>query len=94
MVHQEIVKDETFDNFKLNFFDPDWKGLIAEYVAAGGKASDVIEPSDGFHPSQKGNELLADQVWNFLETEFPESIGDVNPHNEEILAKFPGQGGF
>ena len=93
-VYEEIVKEEKYNNFELNFFAPDWKGLISQYVASGGKASDVIEPSDGFHPSQKGNELLADQVWNFLEKDFPQSIGDVNPHNDKILAMFPGQGGF
>jgi acyloxyacyl hydrolase len=32
----------------------DWFALIQDYVAAGGAAINVIEPVDGFHPSQAG----------------------------------------
>ena len=81
-------------NFDLKFFDPDWAGLIAKYVARGGEATDCIEPSDGFHPSQTGNELFASQLWSFLETEFPAAIGEVNVHNAAIEQRFGDQGGY
>ena len=98
-VYQKIVaeasgKNSPFKHFDLGFFDPDWGSLINSYVANGGDAADCIEPSDGFHPSQKGNELFAEQLWNFLESEFPAAIGPVNPHNNAISAKFGDQGGF
>jgi len=60
----------------------------------GAPATDLIEPSDGFHPSQVGNELLAQEIWQWLEAKFPESIGSVNPFNEEIKRIFGDQGGY
>ena len=81
-------------NFDMKFFDPDWAGLIAQYVARGGDAADCIEPSDGFHPSQTGNEAFAMQLWSFLETEFPAAIGEVNAHNAAIEKRFGDQGGY
>ena len=83
-----------YKNFQAALFDPDWASLINDYVASGGDAGDVIEPSDGFHPSQLGNELFADQLWQWLEKDFPVAIGEENPHAAEILSLFPGQGGF
>ena len=68
--------------------------MIQKYVNEGGIASDIIEPSDGFHPSQLGNELLGQIIWEHLETNFSEAIGEVNPFNEEIAKKFGDQGGF
>jgi acyloxyacyl hydrolase len=83
-----------FPNLKLHYVDPQWGVMINKYVASGGKASDLIEPSDGFHPSQLGNELLAGLLWEYLEQHFPEAIGRVNPFNAEIMQKFGDQGGF
>lgn len=93
-MYEGILKSQTYDNFEMKFFNPDWGAYIQEYVAAGGDAVDVIEPSDGFHPSQTGNELFATMLWKWLETDFPESIGEINPNNDAILKKFPGQGGM
>ena len=80
---------------------PDWYKKIPldldydeNYVKKGGAASDIIEPSDGFHPSQLGNELLGELLWNHLEQDFPEAIGEVNPYNDEIRKRFGDQGGF
>lgn len=83
-----------FKNFEFAFFDPDWAQLINQYVQSGGNAGDCIEPSDGFHPSQTGNELFASQLWSFFENEFPAAIGEVNPHNDDIQNIFGDQGGF
>jgi hypothetical protein len=43
---------------------------------------------DGFHPSQAGNALFAQQFFDFLENEYPEAIGPINPFNAEIDAMF------
>ena len=83
-----------FPNLKLHYVDPQWGVMINKYVESGGKASDLIEPSDGFHPSQLGNELLAGLLWDHLEQHFPDAIGRVNPFNAEIVQKFGDQGGF
>lgn len=93
--YEAIIDDgHSFKNFELGYFDPDWRSIIADWVSAGGRAEDLIERVDGFHPAQLGNELLSDAVWRHLETKFPSAIGDVNPHNDEIEALFGDQGGF
>ena len=80
---------------QVGFYEPDFRGRIEEYVRTkGGVPSDLIEPSDGFHPNQLANELLSEQVWSVLETSYPRAIGDVNPHNAEIENLFDDQGGF
>jgi acyloxyacyl hydrolase len=92
--YENIIATQQYDNFKMNFFNPDWRAYIDEYVADGGDAGDCIEPSDGFHPSQTGNELFSKYLWAWLENNFPAAIGDINPSNAEILKTFPGQGGL
>jgi lysophospholipase L1-like esterase len=155
-VQRQVAANASFVNFEVAFYNPDFQEIIEEYVSAtGGLASDLIEPSDGFHPSRTlrlgtepdretstaalrpqlhsrpaplfptaarrvssrvpfaplscplslclacvpcftelGNELLADKLWQMLEASYPQAIGDVNPHNEEITKLFGDQGGF
>ena len=38
--------------------------------------------------------LLAEYVWSYLEKHLPHYLGDVNPHNEEIIKIFGNQGGY
>ncbi len=59
-----------------------------EYTQTGRPLTDLIEPSDGFHPSQTGNALFAKHFFSFLEDEHPEAIGPINPYNAEIDAMF------
>lgn len=89
-----IASGKKYTNFDLDYFNPDWHGIIQNYVNQGGRAEDVIERIDGFHPSQLGNGLLAETIWKHLETKFPQALGDVNPHNAEIEKLFGDQGGF
>lgn len=60
----------------------------ADYFKSGNSMTNLIEPADGFHPSQAGNALFAQKFFEFLETEHPEALGPVNPYNEEIDAMF------
>lgn len=90
----KILDENVFQNFKAKVFVPDLPEIVKEYVSSGGDAVDLFEPSDGFHPSQLLNEILADLVWDFLETEFPSSLGSVNPFNSEIIKHFGDQGSF
>ena len=92
-VYQKIADTQNYTNFKLVYQTPDWPTFIAAYVAKGGKATDLFEPVDGFHPSQAGNMLLASSLWDWFEENHPEALGDVNPHNDEITRIFGDQGG-
>ena len=62
-------------------------------VAEGRDAGLLIEPTDGFHPSQTANTLLAENLWQAMADGFPQALGDINPHNQDIMDKFGDQGG-
>jgi len=52
----------------------------------------LIEPVDGFHPSQLANALIGQYIWNATVT--AGHAPPVNPHNAEIKARFGDQGGY
>ena len=58
--------------------------IYADYQQAGYKLVDLIEKTDGFHPSQAGNAMFALKFFEWLETNHPEALGPINPHNDEI----------
>jgi hypothetical protein len=34
------------------------------------------------------------QVWEFLEQNYPDALGPINPNNAAIVAQFGDQGGY
>lgn len=50
----------------------------------GGERWHVIDPVDGFHPSQTGQALEAHIFWNQLMQDRPDIFGQENPFNELI----------
>lgn len=88
-----LAAEESFANFNLLHYTPDWPKLFADYAATGGDPYDLIEKTDGFHPSQLGQTLLAGDIWAWLEATHPEALGPVNPFNDLIDATFGDQGG-
>lgn len=95
-VYDTIIaqNNQTYKNFDMYHVQVDWVSLVAEYVAAGGNPADIIEPVDGFHPSQTGQQLLAEVVWDELATNRPTWLPRVNPYNAQIAAQFGDQGGY
>jgi acyloxyacyl hydrolase len=91
-VYQNISDTQTFTNFKFIFYSPNWVALFNDYTATGQPLTDLIEPADGFHPSQTGNALFAKKFFEFLENEHPEAIGPINPFNDEIDERFFNKG--
>lgn len=89
-VYPEIAKSRSFANFDLIHYNIPWKQLMEQHEAAGGQARDLIEPVDGFHPSQLAQNMAAEQVWKWLEKEHPYVLPPVNPHNAEIDAALAG----
>ena len=57
-----------------------------------GPKHDLIEPVDGFHPSQVANNLLGDFIFN--QTVLHGLQGPVNPYNKYIIETFGDQGGY
>ena len=62
--------------FPLEFMDL-WE-------SQGGKAWHVIDPVDGFHPSQTGQALQAQIFWEQIMRDRPDIFGDENPFNELV----------
>jgi acyloxyacyl hydrolase len=91
-VYEKIVETQasTFKNFQYIYFKPEWKAMFAQFAEDYGAENlpHLIEASDGFHPSQTGNAMFAQEFFNFLEKNHPDAIGPINPFNEEISQMF------
>jgi acyloxyacyl hydrolase len=94
-VYEKIIQERqgSFPSFRMLYHTFDWQAQFAEWTGQGRNASDLIEPTDGFHPSTTANQVIAEKVWNFTITETPEVIGPINPFNAEIDRIFGSQGG-
>jgi len=95
-VYTKIIREQSakFKNFKMHYIYADMKQQVAAWVAAGHKASELIEAVDGFHPSQTGNQLTSRMVLDILSRELPEALGPINPYNADIKRIFGNQGGY
>jgi acyloxyacyl hydrolase len=82
------LESEDFQNFKFLFYEVPWKEMFAEYAKSGEPLTNLIEKVDGFHPSQAGNALFAQNFFGWLEREHEESLGGTNPFNDEIDSIF------
>eukprot|EP01128_Nolandella_sp_AFSM9_P010638 TRINITY_DN7399_c0_g1_i1.p1 TRINITY_DN7399_c0_g1~~TRINITY_DN7399_c0_g1_i1.p1 ORF type:complete len:563 (-),score=138.08 TRINITY_DN7399_c0_g1_i1:157-1845(-) len=91
-VYPEIVANYKFKNFDMLSIPFPFDSMIKKWTAQGGEVWELIEPSDGFHPSQRGNQLLGMAKWELLMSQKPEWLGKVNPYNSEIIQKFGDQG--
>jgi len=97
-VYPKIIKESAgkFKNFDMFYIDTYsiLPTVIDQWVKDGHQAKDLIEPTDGFHPSQTTNSLLAENFWANLTKNFPQAQGKINPHNQEIVKRFGDQGGY
>jgi len=94
MVLQNITVTEHFSNINVVYVPNPIDEIIAAWTANGGEAWQLIEPIDGFHPNQIAMSLLATAVGEYVQTNFPEILGNVNPYNELIEKQFGNQGGY
>lgn len=92
-VYPQVVADQKYSNFDMHYLELNFDTVVQQWVAAGGSARDVIEPVDGFHPSQTGNALFAESAWSLMESFGEAVIGPINPNNAAIQAMFGNQGG-
>nr|XP_009926263.1 PREDICTED: acyloxyacyl hydrolase-like [Haliaeetus albicilla] len=64
-----------------------------EWHKMGGEPWQLIEPVDGFHPSQIAAALGTRITWQKVLHEWPQVLGRENPFNDQIEAIFKDQGG-
>ncbi|KAL4467214.1 hypothetical protein ABPG73_014879 [Tetrahymena malaccensis] len=85
-VYKDLLADPTikFNNFDLVYYDLPIQQIIDMAIANGYTAQDIIEPVDGFHPSQLANDYLADIFWANIKRDRPDWIPLKNPKNNLI----------
>ena len=89
---RNLVKNETFKNFKAYYLDPPIPEAFERWEKEGGKRWELIEPVDGFHPNQNGNALTAQILFEHFED--LKILPPRNPNNDKIREKFGDQGGY
>jgi acyloxyacyl hydrolase len=81
-------------NYDIDYLDFPFDKVINEWVAQGGQPWQIIEGVDGFHINQYGHAIVSDILWAWLQTEKPQWLPPVNPHNADIESVFKDQGGY
>jgi len=89
-----VVANNTFTNIKVHYIDFPLATVVKRWESMGGQDWQLIQPVDGFHPSQEAVALFTDIIWEQLKREAPDFIPPVNPHNNEIEKRFKDQGGY
>ncbi|XP_030059972.1 acyloxyacyl hydrolase [Microcaecilia unicolor] len=84
------LKFSSFDMLYVNF---SIAAIADEWHKLGGKPWQLIEPTDGFHPSQNALALGAKLVWQEVLQKWPHVLGKPNPFNKDIVRVFGDQGG-
>jgi acyloxyacyl hydrolase len=79
----------VFKNFDVHYLGNIFDGALSSFPLP---KYMLIEPVDGFHPSQWGNSWIGDYLFNA--TLAAGIIGPRNPNNNDIVAKFGNQGGY
>jgi len=93
-VYDEIISTHKYPNFDMIYYPFPLEEIWKIWQAEGGEFWQLIEPIDGFHPSQQANALVSEYLFNDLQTNHPEFLGSVNPHNSDIDRIFGDQGGY
>eukprot|EP01088_Endostelium_zonatum_P006138 TRINITY_DN18241_c0_g1_i1.p1 TRINITY_DN18241_c0_g1~~TRINITY_DN18241_c0_g1_i1.p1 ORF type:complete len:605 (-),score=131.95 TRINITY_DN18241_c0_g1_i1:49-1719(-) len=87
-VYKDIIKGGKWKNFNVTYFDCPMKEVVTEWERRGGKAWELIEPVDGFHPTQISQALTAEYQWNMYQKGYKYLVPPVNPYNHLIRQKF------
>ncbi|NXB79135.1 AOAH hydrolase, partial [Donacobius atricapilla] len=93
-VLKEIARSEKFTNFDIFYMDFPLSQTAEEWRKMGGEPWQLIEPVDGFHPSQIAAALGTGITWQKALHEWPQVLGKENPFNDQIEAIFKDQGGY
>ncbi|XP_069715956.1 acyloxyacyl hydrolase [Phaenicophaeus curvirostris] len=92
-VLKEIARSEKFANFDIFYMDFPLRQTAEEWRKMGGEPWQLIEPVDGFHPSQIAAAIGTGITWEKALREWPQVLGKENPFNDQIEAVFKDQGG-
>lgn len=95
-VYPLLVAQQDYKNFKI--YNVPTMSLMNDVVSAWKRAgkdpADLVELTDGFHPTTLAQRLLADHTWNYIRTNLTYIDIPINPNNGEIKRIFGDQGGY
>ena len=89
-----IQEGRVYKNFDYTYYDFPAFEIMEKAKAEGMRLKDLIEPVDGFHPGQPFHAMLGDWLWETLQKDHPDWLGDANPNNQRIIQMFGDQGGY
>lgn len=90
---QDAIVKFTFTNFKVFYIDSPLPDAIRMWEKEGRRPWELIEPADGFHPSQTGQALTTELIFQML-AKLEGVLPKTNPFNDKIKEKFGDQGGY
>ena len=90
---KNLIANTTYQNITVHYLQLPFHEGFKKWEAKGGDNWELIEPVDGFHPSQQANAIIADILWENISKDFPDALPQVNPHNDLIKKHFGDQGG-
>ncbi|KAJ3436687.1 acyloxyacyl hydrolase [Anaeramoeba flamelloides] len=93
-VYKELAHSYSANNYEIGYLDFPLQDTIDYFIENDLPISDLIEPVDGFHPSQNGQALIAKFLWKNLNIKYPHFVPEENPYNDQIEEIFKDQGGY
>ena len=91
---RQATNSYASQNFDATYLDFPFEEVIREWESQGGEAWQLIESVDGFHINQFGHAVTSDVLWSWLQTNKPQWLPPINPHNADIERVFKDQGGY
>lgn len=88
---QVVVRDaaQYYENIRVFYYEFDLVSQVNTWLSRGGSGSyQIVDPTDGFHPSQIGMSLWAEYLWKDSILPNTKLVKNPNPHNQEISEKF------
>jgi len=91
-VLKQVATNTSYKNFDIHYFDCPLQATIDMWTKQGGQVWQLIEPVDGFHPTQIADAIATEVLWEQYEQE--DLLAPINPNNDLILKLFGDQGGY
>jgi len=91
-VYSDILANQKYHAFDMHLVQVDMAAQFKAWIDSGHAGKDLIEPADGFHPSQTFHQMSANYTWAQL-VQWG-IINEANPNNAAITAVFGDQGGY
>ncbi|XP_071480830.1 phagosome assembly factor 1-like [Diadema antillarum] len=94
-VLKDVATTYKAKNFGLHYIKYDFQAVVDKWKKMGGETWQLIEPVDGFHPSQNAMYMASELLWQEISDSIPDVIKTwTNPNNARIKAIFGDQGEY